>query len=208
MANKNHSDYSNTLNKNKYEIFIENYFERQKYEFSKIPEFIKCKKPDYFVKIFNEVLLCEIKGLTRNAVDNEITEYLGTYDKTNHKSKVIYPTTIATIRNKIDESNSQFKSFESLTMPSILILINDRNSDNIDIQSMETALFGDDLLLIDKKTQKEVDMIKRNGALSPCKNEYVSSVGYCNLEANLIKEIKLFKNQYSKNHINKDLTKI
>lgn len=173
----------------KFKKFCEN----RKWNIYNIPELPEVKTPDFFVVIKNEVIICEVKNLSKSGAERkDVKEFK------NEESKVIgihldYNKEIDSVAKKINEANQQFKATESFNVPQILIIYSDRFFP-LDKDVILRAMHGKVFQRLRIKTSKEISK-NTSTNLSPLiidrtlrkdKNNLVSAVGILNNKGGML----------------------
>lgn len=174
--------------KTKSEEVFENFLDENNLKFEKINE-EDSPRPDYLVKIDELELAFEVKELAED--DNFKTELFEVSSRTVGQH----------VRKKIHDSRRQIQFAAKQGIPSILLIYNKIDplysfgTENMDFIS---AMYGEDTLVLNKKTGKIVDRFQgQNQSLSEVKNTSFSAVGRLSQFDREMK-VTLFDNLFSK----------
>jgi hypothetical protein len=192
---------------NKSELMLENYLNERRILFSKIPEFLPDEKPDYFVRVGEITILCELKTLDPSSNDKVISRLLAKSNPRVGKPFVFEKKTYKSIRNLIGDANRQLKGFDCLGLPGVLVLLCNRISENYNV-SRETvweAMFGSQAYEIDPVRKVATSVGKKDVKLRANTNTHISAVATAIVSSGVIKSFVVYHNPFARHPLSEKI---
>jgi|GEM_PF-3125454 len=159
---------------NESEEALESLLTSSKIIYQKIPE-EGLPTPDYEVVIGNKKTFWEVKELKENAHEKKILS------KIESDELGIYSVDSKRIENSIKKACSQFKGYQVINSPCVVILYDSRNFAVMDFlftNQLMAVLFGTSVFM--ENTSGELFEAKRNNGLLTNRRKYISVVGIIN----------------------------
>lgn len=189
------------MESNNVETVFEGYLRLKQLRYARIPELPDIKTPDYLVRVGAGNFLCEVKVLEPNKTDKGIESYLDQAVNDSETKPIVYErTSYKTIREDIHDAHEQFKTFDSLQLPGVIVLFCNRISENFTVKraTIWEAMFGTEFYYVDINSSSISKAGCKDAKLRKDINTRVTAIAIPNLLSTQIQGFTVYHNPFAK----------